>query len=265
MLGKVQNIRVAAKVKSYTQSIIPVPSPEWENQKAKVMVEMCPLSARQSDKYYQALIDTGNDRLVHNMEVDPCWGFGRDGKIQNLLGKIKENVRSILQSEGNDLHWETNGKRNNNEVTVISNSILSGAQTYLLELDIKSNSSFSGKGASFIVIKVRDITAEKKPKYIVLHISNNSIEHDDFQLVETAFRKAISDVKWTSQDIKIILSGLMHRIVRTDLHYTIDFVNNLLQSLETNTVTFINNFIKPVKHFEFLTAKESRGTEQLYI
>ncbi len=236
---KVQNIRVVAKIKSFTHSIIPVPSQEWHNQKAKVMEDICLLCARQSDKYYQSLIDTGNDHLVHNMEADPCWGFGRDCNAKNLLGKIRENVRNILHSEGNDPHNETNGKSNNSEVEVISDLILIDTHTYLLELDIKSNiNSSSGKGAIFIASRVGDITAEKKPKHIMLHMGTNGIEHDDFQIVETAFRKAISGIKWASPSTKIILSGLTHRIDRTDLNYRIDFVNNFLHS---NSVIFMNN------------------------
>lgn len=75
-----------------------------------------------------------------------------------------------------------------------------------------------------------EIAAEEKPTGIVIHMGTNSIEHDDFHIVEATFRKAISDMHWVSYDTKLI-----HRLDRPDLNYRMDFVNTFLQSLERNS------------------------------
>ena len=72
--------RFAGLAKAYTHSIVPNPSEQWENGKGQLMYNLTVERAKRSKKFCGALLATGNKHLVHNMENDPCWGFGEDGK-----------------------------------------------------------------------------------------------------------------------------------------------------------------------------------------
>jgi len=233
-------MKFAGNAKVYTREILPTPSSEWESSKAKQMEEIRLLRAHQSPKYQKALLDTGDDYLVHNMETDSVWGFGIDGKGRNLQGNIDMNVRSILRSEKNEDKLEVGDDRET-ELEIVTDSLLSDVQSHLLELDIRSNvNSYSGKGANYIANTV-GIIAGKKPKYLLLHMGTNSVDKEDFTVVRDSFIKAVNDVKWTSDSTTVILSGLIHRLDRPDLNFKIDYVNDFLQSLESNKVTYMAN------------------------
>ena len=243
--NKVLQFRKAGKVKSYTRSLIPKPNQKWEQDKAKVMEEVRLLCARSDPTFRKALLDTGDARLIHNMESDPVWGFGLDGKGDNIQGCISENVRSIIRSEtsGQEIKDIDNDKY---DVEIFTDSILSDMQAYLLELDIQSKMHcFSGQGATDIANKIEETltktTASMSSKTIVIHMGTNSVDKEDFVVVQRAFNRAIESIKWHSRDCRIILSGIIHRLDRQDLNFKIDVVNEFLQSLENETTTFMDN------------------------
>lgn len=66
----------------------------WHDSKAGVMKEIMNLKWDQCEEFRRVLMSTKGKNLVHNMEDDPIWGFGRDGKGENLQGKILEEVRA---------------------------------------------------------------------------------------------------------------------------------------------------------------------------
>ena len=239
---KARHMRFAGKVKAYTASVIPNASQDWENKKAKVMEEISFLRARQSTKYKEALLETGTDLLIHNMETDPYWGFGSDGNGQNILGNVSMNVRGILQSEQENPERPANKEADQVDLEVVSDSILSDIESYLLELDIKANvNSFSGKGVAFIAKKAEEIAATTKPKTLLIHMGTNSVGEEHFLDVQSSFRTCIQNVQWSSKDTNIILSGILHRSDKPGLNYRIDVVNDFLTTLENRNITHINH------------------------
>ena len=74
--------------------------PEWHHDKVDKMTKIMEAKAEACHVFKDALLNTGNKTLVHNMEDDSEWGFGRDGKGKNLMGLILERVRHTLTTTG---------------------------------------------------------------------------------------------------------------------------------------------------------------------
>ena len=47
----------------------------------------------------EALLDTGDTKIVENSNFDYCWGCGRDRRGENRYGKVLMNVRARLREE----------------------------------------------------------------------------------------------------------------------------------------------------------------------
>ena len=74
-------------------------NPGWNDIKFKVMEEICMSQAKQCDRYRSKLLNSGNRKLIHNMESDALWGFGDDGKGRNEMGNILMRVRHRLRQQ----------------------------------------------------------------------------------------------------------------------------------------------------------------------
>ncbi len=85
------------EAKRLAHMYIPNHRSTWETTKVSVMEDIIRAKADQHHTFKNELLKTGNKKLVHNMERDPEWGFGRDGKGLNLMGKILEKIRSEIQ------------------------------------------------------------------------------------------------------------------------------------------------------------------------
>ena len=47
----------------------------------------------------EALLDTGDTKIVENSNFDYFWGCGRDRRGENRYGKVLMNVRARLREE----------------------------------------------------------------------------------------------------------------------------------------------------------------------
>ena len=73
--------------------------PGWHEIKVTKMRQIVQNKVNVCPEFKNALLNTGTKMLIHNMEEDPEWGFGRDGKGKNLMGKILESVRETARCE----------------------------------------------------------------------------------------------------------------------------------------------------------------------
>ena len=92
-----RKVIIASKAKSIAKKALPAASETWKAEKLGVMENICLLKAHHCDHFRKALLDTGNKQLVHNMETDNFWGFGRDGLGANKMGHILESVRKQIK------------------------------------------------------------------------------------------------------------------------------------------------------------------------
>ncbi len=93
---EIHNAPLPGKAKSLAKRYFKKCSPDWNNIRFTVMEDIMFEKARQCKQFRDALIASGNQKLVHNMESDLIWGFGPDGLRQNKMGQILMRVRDHL-------------------------------------------------------------------------------------------------------------------------------------------------------------------------
>ena len=82
---------VAASNKAYWRS-------DWQTAKIDVMRKVLGAKFSQDKDLRQSLCDTGTKKLVEASPKDAFWGYGPDGKGENMLGKLLMELRFILLS-----------------------------------------------------------------------------------------------------------------------------------------------------------------------
>ena len=89
----------AAKAKARSRQALQSSQTSWMDQEQAVMEEINLLKAEQCEQFRKALIDTGTKTLIHNMEGDDHWGFGKDGKGENIMGVILMSIREYVRND----------------------------------------------------------------------------------------------------------------------------------------------------------------------
>lgn len=74
------------------------PRPDWDNVKDNVMRKAVWAKFTQHPDLQQLLLDTNDAYIAENSPRDSYWGLGKDGDGKNMLGKILEEVRTLLSS-----------------------------------------------------------------------------------------------------------------------------------------------------------------------
>lgn len=69
----------------------------WHEIKVEAMRKVLHLKFRQNPELAQQLVATGSEELVHYAPWDGYWGTGKDGRGQNVMGKLLEELRAQLQ------------------------------------------------------------------------------------------------------------------------------------------------------------------------
>lgn len=72
---------------------------DWESVKNNVMRKAVEIKFRQHRDICDALLATGDAKLVEHTERDSYWGDGGDGSGKNMLGQILMEVRTLLRKE----------------------------------------------------------------------------------------------------------------------------------------------------------------------
>lgn len=72
---------------------------DWKTLRLVFMTRAVYTRCRTHQASAQALLDTGDERLIENSQYDYFWGCGRDKRGENQYGKVLENVRQRLRDE----------------------------------------------------------------------------------------------------------------------------------------------------------------------
>lgn len=72
---------------------------DWKKVKETVMTRGVYIKCRTHAAVTEALLDTGEQKIVENAQFDYFWGCGRDGRGNNAYGKVLMAVRDKLRSE----------------------------------------------------------------------------------------------------------------------------------------------------------------------
>jgi ribA/ribD-fused uncharacterized protein len=72
---------------------------EWKKRKQTVMTRAVYIKCRTHPEVSEALLKTGDTMIVENSQFDYYWGCGRDGRGDNVYGKVLMDVREKVRSE----------------------------------------------------------------------------------------------------------------------------------------------------------------------
>jgi ribA/ribD-fused uncharacterized protein len=68
----------------------------WHREKMSVMEEILRAKITQHENVRNKLTETGQKDILENSPVDSYWGIGKDGKGENVLGKLWMQLREEL-------------------------------------------------------------------------------------------------------------------------------------------------------------------------
>ena len=71
----------------------------WENLKKEVMLEGVLAKFRAHKDIMKKLIETGDEEIIENTDIDYYWGCGENKTGRNEFGKILVKAREILKKE----------------------------------------------------------------------------------------------------------------------------------------------------------------------
>lgn len=77
---------------------------DWNNVDEIVMTRAVYTQAKTHNDIADALIETGDKKIMENSQYDYTWGCGRDGRGLNKYGVVLMNVRNKLLQEIADSH-----------------------------------------------------------------------------------------------------------------------------------------------------------------
>ena len=72
---------------------------DWEKIKATVMTRGTYIKCRTHQEVTNALLETGDKKIVENSQYDYYWGCGRDGRGKNTYGRILMDIRDKLAEQ----------------------------------------------------------------------------------------------------------------------------------------------------------------------
>lgn len=87
--------KAAASNKAYWRT-------DWQQVKVSVMRRALYAKFSQDEDLRKSLCGTGNAQLVEASPIDAFWGYGPDGKGENMLGKLLMELRADLQA---GMYW----------------------------------------------------------------------------------------------------------------------------------------------------------------
>jgi hypothetical protein len=95
----------AFKTAEYYKDLIRL---DWHEVKVSVMKEILLAKIKQHKYVEKKLMDTGDRWLVEDSWRDDFWGWGEDGKGQNMLGRLWMEIRDELRSRNDREDKPTN-------------------------------------------------------------------------------------------------------------------------------------------------------------
>ena len=95
----------AFKIAEYYKDSV---KPDWHEVKVSVMKKILLAKVKQHEYVGRKLMDTCDRWLVEDSWRDNFWGWGEDGKGQNMLGKVWMEIRDELRSRNDREDKPTN-------------------------------------------------------------------------------------------------------------------------------------------------------------
>ena len=75
---------------------------DWDKVKETYMTRAVYIKCRTHPEVTEALLATGEVKLVESSQYDYFWGCGRDGRGHNTYGNVLMNVRGKLRNESSN-------------------------------------------------------------------------------------------------------------------------------------------------------------------
>lgn len=234
---EIQRAKTAGHAKIIANRQIPNCNQEWHETKFEIMENITRARLLQCPSFRAALEKTGNDILIHNMEDDDVWGFGRRGDGQNMNGKILMKVRDSIISESamkipqEVVQQEISPKRplysdvtsgrhmqqketskNVPKIAIVgnSNTKIIGERLEEKRAAITNTQTFSGAPSWYIRDQMRHVMPSSPPSHVVLH--SGDIDARNFNIhIEDAvadMMSLISEAEMLYPDTRILVNTL---------------------------------------------------------
>ncbi|WP_317928779.1 NADAR family protein [Halioxenophilus sp. WMMB6] len=72
---------------------------DWKQKRRVRMTRALYTKVQVHQEVKNALMDTGDERIVETSLYDPYWGIGRDQRGENMLGQIWMDIRAKLRAD----------------------------------------------------------------------------------------------------------------------------------------------------------------------
>ena len=249
----VRKAKTAAKAKSISESAVPhqMTSNRWLAVAKSEMSDVTRVKAMQSQEFRSVLIRTGTASLVHNMESDERWGFGKNGQGENWMGKVLEEVRDWVSSNP-DLFVDAqipvlsasappSNSSSKSQVVILSDSMLTGVDKFFNKDTMELTCKAVG-GASFktLVNHLHSTINGPFPDVVVVHCGTNAATNDSYSEVKEGLNLLLKEIEWYAPKM-VILSGVIHRLDNVHLNGKVDAINKLLKAKENESLVFVEH------------------------
>ena len=72
---------------------------DWSQVREVMMTRAIYIKCRTHESVAEALLATGDKKIIENSQYDYFWGCGRDGRGRNTYGRVLMGVRDKLRAE----------------------------------------------------------------------------------------------------------------------------------------------------------------------
>ena len=127
-----KRVKYASQAKALALQACPTHNTAWEEVEREEMQNINKLKLAQCSVFRTCLKDTGEARLLHNMERDSRWGIGKNAQGRNWLGIILEQLRdniddTAMSSQPTDVPHNHQSQSNENvaPILVLGDSMIS--------------------------------------------------------------------------------------------------------------------------------------------
>jgi ribA/ribD-fused uncharacterized protein len=72
---------------------------DWKQKRRVMMTRALYTKVMAFDEVKEALLESGDERIVETSMYDPYWGIGRDQRGENMLGQIWMDIRAKVRAD----------------------------------------------------------------------------------------------------------------------------------------------------------------------
>lgn len=267
-LNEMSRAKTSYECKKRARKWIPNCSPEWDHVKFDVMEKLCFAKAQQCRKFKDILCASGTKHLIHNIDTDPVWGCGSDGKGLNMMGIILMSVRAALKDYEKDFpplqsfqdlmtekiptkQTQTSSITMRSDKRPISiavgNSNIRGLSAGLQDRGVESCAFvYPGQTIRQITSRVKHISSRNlEPNAVICHAGDIEVRHS--QLINDIIRdyeQLMHELRNNFPRACVIVSGLpqVSSLQNHDLHEKIEDFNKQLEGLcSQRTATYFQS------------------------